>query len=84
MNGILLREKLLDYVDIVVALCLLGTVPTLIDGVSLTFPHNLDQLGVLELKDCIVLQNSYLRLRYSVRKKFICKTSGCFLNFCIF
>lgn len=26
MNGILLREKLLDYVDIVVALCLLGTV----------------------------------------------------------
>lgn len=26
VNGILLREKLLDYVDIVVALCLLGTV----------------------------------------------------------
>ncbi len=23
---------------------------------------------MLELKDCIVLQNSYLRLRYSVRK----------------
>lgn len=70
VNGMLLREKLLDYVDIVVAPVLVGgcDVPTLTDGLSLTSPHNLDQLGVLELKDCIILRNCYLRLRYSVRK----------------
>ena len=70
LNGIFLREKLLDYVDIVVAPVLIGgkDTSTLIDGRSLMHESDLQQLGVLELQECVVLENSYLRLRYKVRK----------------
>lgn len=69
LNGMFLREKLLDYVDIVVAPVLIGgkDTSTLIDGRSLTHESELQQLGVLELLDCAVLENSYLRLRYKVK-----------------
>lgn len=40
--------------------------PTLIDGRSLAEGDDLSELGVLELVDCIVLEGSYLRLRYRV------------------
>ena len=68
MNGLFLREKLLDYIDIVVAPILIGgrDTPTLIDGSSLVSQDELSQLGVLELEKCTVLENSYLRLRYKV------------------
>lgn len=68
VNNIFLREKLFDYVDIVVAPILVGgkDTPTLIDGKSITNPSNLNLLGVLQLKECKVLQNSYVRLRYKV------------------
>lgn len=68
VNGLLLREKLLDYVDIVVAPVLVGgkDTPTLIDGKSLTTTEELSGLGVLRLTDCTVLNDSYLRLRYEV------------------
>lgn len=68
LNGLFLREKLLDYVDIVVAPILIGgrDTSTLIDGRSLLSEDELSQLGVLELEKCIVLENSYLRLRYKV------------------
>lgn len=68
INGILLREKLLDYVDIVVAPVLVGgkDTPTLIDGRSLTSPAELAGLGTLKLTDAEVLTGSYLRLRYKV------------------
>ena len=66
LNSLFLREKLFDYVDIVVAPVLIGgkNTSTLIDGESLTKEEELDKLGVLELIDCIKLDNSYLRLRY--------------------
>ena len=68
VNGLFLREKLLDFVDIVVAPVLIGgrDTPTLIDGQSLRSANELSRLGVLQLIDAIPLQNSYLRLRYQV------------------
>lgn len=68
LNGLFLREKLFDYIDIVVAPILIGgkDTSTLIDGKSLLSENELSQLGVLKLQQCVVLENSYLRLRYQV------------------
>ncbi len=68
LNGLFLREKLFDYIDIVVAPVLIGgkDTSTLIDGKSLQFEDELSQLGVLKLLECAVLEDSYLRLRYQV------------------
>lgn len=68
MNGLFFREKLFDYIDIVVAPVLIGgkDTSTLIDGTALTAESELSKLGVLKLKECVVLENSYLRLRYEV------------------
>ena len=68
LNGLFLREKLFDYVDIVVAPILIGgrDTSTLIDGRSLLSENELSQLGVLKLQECVVLEDSYLRLRYEV------------------
>ena len=68
VNGLLLREKLLDYADLVVAPVLIGgkDTSTLIDVRSLTSRKELSGLGVLKLEDCTVLEDSYLRLRYKV------------------
>ena len=68
VNGLFLREKLLDYVDIVMAPVLIGgkDTPTLIDGESLCSTDELGRLGVLKLQECRQLSCSYLRLRYEV------------------
>ena len=68
LNALFLREKLLDYVDIVVAPIFIGgkDTATLIDGNSLLSADELDGVGVLKLQDCTVLEDSYLRLRYAV------------------
>ena len=68
MNGLFLREKLFDFVDIVVAPVLVGgaQTSTLIDGQSVMSCDQLNQLGVLKLQECTVLKDSYLRLRYQV------------------
>lgn len=68
VNGLFLREKLFDYVDIVVAPVLVGgkTTSTLIDGESITAREELDKLGILKLIDCEKLEDSYVRLRYEV------------------
>nr|WP_312577083.1 dihydrofolate reductase family protein [Sedimentibacter sp.] len=68
LNGLFLREKLFDYIDVVVAPVLVGgkDTPTLIDGVSLVSPDYLDQLEVIRLDKCDVLEDSYIRLRYKV------------------
>ena len=68
LNELFLREKLIDYLDIVVAPVLVGgkDTSTLIDGKSLVSESELSKLGVLKLQECIVLENSYLRLRYGV------------------
>ena len=68
LNGLFLREKLFDYVDVVVAPILIGgkDTSTLIDGKSLMDGDSLSELGVLQLLECKVLEDSYLRLRYQV------------------
>lgn len=68
LNGMFLREKLFDYVDIVVAPLLVGgkDTTTLIDGESIRTPEQLSELGVLELESVQLLHNSYIRLRYKV------------------
>ena len=68
VNGLFLREKLFDFVDIVVAPVLIGgkDTATLIDGQSLQTKDELNQLGVLRLIEVTPLQDSYLRLRYQV------------------
>ncbi len=68
LNGLFLREKLFDYIDVVVAPVLVGgkETSTLIDGTALTSPEELGQLGVLHLENCSVLEDSYIRLQYKV------------------
>ena len=68
VNALFLREKLFDFVDIVVAPVLIGgkDTATLIDGHSLQSQDELNQLGVLRLIEATPLQDSYLRLRYQV------------------
>ena len=68
LNSLFLREKLFDYVDVVVAPVLIGgkDTATLIDGRSLTAREELSQLGVLRLIEASTLEDSYLRLRYQV------------------
>lgn len=68
LNGLFLRDKLFDYVDIVMAPILVGGkfTATLIDGESITRTNELESLGVLSLELCEVLENSYIRLRYKV------------------
>lgn len=68
LNGLFLREKLLDYVDIVVAPVLVGgrDTSTLIDGEALTATRDLSKLGVLKLEAVQQLEGSYIRLRYQV------------------
>ena len=68
LNALFLKDKLFDYVDIVVAPVLVGgkDTSTLIDGQSFTTEDELAGLGVLQLTNCTVLENSYLRLQYKV------------------
>ena len=70
LNGLFLRNKLIDYIDIVVAPVLIGgkDTSTLIDGSSITSMEELNLLGVLQLETCEVLEDSYIRLRYQVTK----------------
>ena len=68
VNSLFLREKLIDYVDLVVAPVLIGgrDTSTLIDGLSLTSREELSGLGVLKLESCTALSDSYIRLKYKV------------------
>ncbi len=68
LNSLFLRKKLFDYVDVVVAPVLIGgkDTSTLIDGQSLMSKSELSQLKALKIEECVVLENSYLRLRYKV------------------
>lgn len=70
LNGLLLRQKLIDYVDIVVAPILIGgrDTPTLIDGPSILSPEQLGELCPLKLERCQALEDSYIRLTYRVLK----------------
>lgn len=69
LNGLFLRNNLIDYVNIVIAPLLVGgkDVSTLIDGESISSLKELDKLKALELIECKQLDNSYVQLRYKVK-----------------
>lgn len=68
LNELFLRNKLFDFVDIVIAPFLVGgkETSTLIDGRSLLAQSELGKLGILKLESCSVLEDSFIRLRYKV------------------
>lgn len=70
MNGLFVRENLIDYVNIVIAPLLIGgrDVPTLVDGEAIKSENELGKLRALELIECNRLNNSYVQLKYKVRK----------------
>lgn len=70
MNGLFLRENLIDYVNIVIAPLLVGgkDTPTLIDGEAISNIDELNKLRALELLECNKLNNSYVQLKYRVIK----------------
>lgn len=70
LNGLFLRENLIDYVNIVIAPLLVGgrDTSTLIDGDSITTPEELNKLRALKLIECNKLDNSYIQLKYKVLK----------------
>lgn len=70
LNGMFLRENLIDYVNIVVAPLLVGgrDTSTLIDGESITNLNELNKLKALQLIECNKLEDSYIQLVYKVLK----------------
>lgn len=68
LNSEMLRDNLIDYVDIIIAPALIGgkDTPSLIGGLNLTASSQLDLIKTLKLQDCKVLQDSYIRVTYSV------------------
>ena len=70
LNGLFLRENLIDYVHIVIAPILVGgrDVSTLIDGDSIKNDSELSKLKSLQLIECNVLDDSYIELEYKVNK----------------
>lgn len=70
MNGLFIRNDLIDYVDIVIAPILIGggDVSTLVDGESIKNADELELLRPLELLECNKLDDSYIELKYKVRR----------------
>lgn len=70
LNGLFVRNKLIDYVNIVIAPILVGgrDVPTLVDGESIKDETELNKLLSLKLLECNKLENSYIELKYKVIK----------------
>ncbi len=68
LNGLFLRNNLLDYIHIVIAPLLVGgkDVSTLIDGEAISSTKQLNKLKALELIECNKLKNSYIQLKYKV------------------
>lgn len=70
LNGLFVRENLIDYVNIVIAPLLVGgkDVSTLIDGKAIESDRELDKLRALELMECNKLEDSYIQLKYKVKR----------------
>ena len=68
LNCELLRKKLIDYVNIVIAPLLVGgsKTNTLIDGKAISKIEELNMLKALKLIECKVLEDSYIQLKYIV------------------
>lgn len=71
LNACFLREKLFDYIDIIVAPVLIGGghTTTFIDGYSLTSVEELSKLGILQLEQSKSWSDSYIRLKYKALGK---------------
>lgn len=70
LNGMFVRNKLIDFVNIVIAPILVGgkDVATLVDGESIIDESELDKLMPLQLLECNKLDDSYIQLKYKVKK----------------
>ena len=70
LNALFVRNKLIDYVNIVIAPILVGgsNVSTLVDGESIKDESELNKLLPLELLECNKLEDSYIELKYKVIK----------------
>lgn len=70
LNGLFVRNKLIDFVNIVIAPIIVGgkDVATLVDGDSITNENELNKLMPLELMECNKLEDSYIQLKYKVKK----------------
>ena len=68
LNGMFVRNKLIDFVNIVIAPIIVGgkDVATLVDGESITNENELNKLMPLQLLECNKLENSYVQLKYKV------------------
>lgn len=70
LNGMFVRSKLIDFVNIVIAPIIVGgrDVATLVDGESITDENELNKLMPLKLLECNKLEDSYIQLKYEVLK----------------
>ena len=71
LNGMFVRSKLIDFVNIVIAPIIVGgkDVATLVDGESIKDEDELNKLMPLELLECNKLNDSYIQLKYKVIKR---------------
>ena len=70
LNGMFVRNKLIDFVNIIIAPIIVGgkDVATLVDGESITNESELNKLMPLKLLECKKLEDSYIQLKYEVLK----------------
>ena len=70
LNSEFVRNKLVDFVNIVIAPIIVGgkDVATLVDGESITDESELNKLMPLRLLECNKLEDSYIQLKYEVLK----------------
>jgi len=70
LNGMFVRNKWIDFVNIVIAPILVGgkDVATLVDGESIADKSELNKLMPLQLLECNKLEDSYIQLKYKVLK----------------
>ena len=70
LNSEFVRNKLIDFVNIVIAPIIVGgkDVPTLVDGESIKDESELNKLLPLELLECNKLEDSYIELKYKAIK----------------
>ena len=70
LNGMFVRNKLIDFVNVVIAPIIVGgkEVSTLVDGESIKDKNELNRLMPLELLQCNKLNDSYIQLKYKVLK----------------
>lgn len=70
LNSAWVRQKLVDYVSIVIAPCLIGgkNTQSLIGGESLHTQGDLNKIKSLKLIKCDILEDSYIHLYYEMIK----------------